>query len=177
MRHYINFTISIGLIFLIYGCCKDPKPGECGEGRQWIIGGCWDEPKEYYFFSGFPDFYCYNDSIAVGFPVHESDFPKIYVSRYQYLENQGSKDNWLIGGSRSSNGRGEFYETCWNAPGKAITYFTFLTIVDYKNVGVNTKELQCKLELRAGLFDDQDNPIFPPKTVLDSSTIVLKRVN
>lgn len=177
MRHFKIYTISIGLIFLIFGCCKDPKPGECGEGRQWIIGGCWDEPKEYYFFSGFPDFYCYNDSIAVGFPVHESDFPKIYVSRYQYLENQGSKDNWLIGGSRSSNGRGEFVEICDNARNKKITYYTFLVVEDYKNVGADTKELHCKLELRENQYDDRDSPSLPPNTVLDSSTIVLKRVN
>lgn len=180
MRHNIILTILIGLIFLIFGCCKDPKPGECGEGRQWIIGGCWNEPREFYFFSGFPDFYCYNDSIAVGIPVDEIVSPIIYLSSYQYLENQGSKDNWLTGGSRSNRGRGEeldFYETCWNAPGRKISYFTFLTILDYKNVGVGTKELHCKLELRADLYDDQDAPIYPPKTVLDSSTIILKRVN
>lgn len=177
MRHFKIYSILIGLFFLFCGCYKNPKPGECEEGKQWILGGCITEPKELYLFSGYPDFYCFNDSIAVGFPVDKIDAPIIYVNSYQYLENQGGKNNWLIGGSRTSNGRGEFRETCWNAPGKAITYFTFLTMLDYKNVRADTKELHCKLELRAGPLDDQDAPVYPPKTVLDSSTVILKRVN
>ncbi|MCZ2100551.1 MAG: hypothetical protein LC107_03325 [Chitinophagales bacterium] len=93
------------------------------------------------------------------------------------MENQGSKENWLVGSTGTSNGRGEFFDVCWNARGKAVTYYTFLVVKDYKNVGADTKELHCKLELRENQYDDRDSPSLPPNTVLDSSTIVLKRVN
>lgn len=156
------------------GCskCDDDCPDE-----QKIFGNCWQEKRELYLFSGFPEFYCYNDSIAVGYPVEEIDSPTIYIRSYQYLENQGSKENWIITGTLTSNGRGEFKEVCYNAPDKAITYYTFLVVEDYNNVGADTKELHCKLELRENLYGEQDDPNLPPNKVLDSSTIILKRVN
>lgn len=177
MKTIISVLYSILTIALISSCCKDPKPGECPDGKQWILGGCVDETKELYIFSAYPDFYCFNDSLALGYDIQKGELNWSYRKIYKYINNQGKGDNWLIAGFESSDsGLGKFSARCSESPGSGVKYYTFLYIEDHDKITSETREIRGRLELgdRYPLPEPVGDGTY---TVLDSSYVIFKRVN
>ncbi len=171
---YFLLLISVSISFVSCDSCPD----ECGAGKISILGQCEDD-QNMFLFAAYPNFYCYNDSIVVGFPKdHSINESKIYVSVFRYLEEKGSGTNWLSGGLRSSHVlKNEFYEQCKDKPEGNITYHTFLIIEDIEKITEGTSEIKGKLELRTSQYSAHHYPeVYPPKVVLDSAAIVLKRL-
>ncbi|HRO07474.1 MAG TPA: hypothetical protein PK047_01315 [Saprospiraceae bacterium] len=61
---------------------------------------------------------------------------------------------------------------CSEAYNSPLTYNTFLVVEDYDKITSETREIQCRLELR-----DKQTDYFEPYKILDSARIVLKRSN
>lgn len=177
MKAKKSVLYSILTIVLISSCCKDPKSGECADGKQWILGGCVDETKELYIFSGYPDFYCFNDSLALGYDVQRGGLNWSYYLNTQYTKNKGVGNNWLMGTfSSSDSGWGKFSARCSESPDSGIKYYTFLYIEDHDKITSETREIRGRLELgdRYPLPEPVGDGTY---TVLDSSYVILKRVN
>lgn len=166
-------TILVGLILSAVSCHRELVLCESADYK--IIGRCFEDPREYYFFTGYPDFYCFNDSIAVGIPVDDLDDPWLYFNCSFYIDDKGGRGNEIHLTKSASNGQGAFNHGCYQAQSKETPYTTYLFVEDYKNIDADTKELHCKL--RTEFHDVQANPDYPSISVIDSTTIVLKRVN
>lgn len=173
MKNLIVFSVFFAFAVLAMGCHKNNlNDNECGPGLVKIIGSCYPDKVPYYFFSGYPDFYCLNDSVAVGVRVNPGDQDVIIIKQYAFLAEKGVGSNHLIGGSNSGDNRGEFLDACHERPDEKIRYNTFLVVEDYDKITKDTRELHCRLELRDKQFDN-----FEPFKILDSARVVLKRAN
>lgn len=176
MKNFNLILLSWIVLFSMQSCSKCPE--ECATNQVKVLGACKSRAFDQYLFGAYPDFYCFNDSIVLGYSKDKSNHESIiYLRHFQYLENKGQGNNWLIGGLRSSDHVNEFYEQCWDNPKQGVTYHTFLYVEDFDKITKETKELKGILELRSSQYAQHSSPIHNPKVVLDSSTVILRRLN
>ena len=176
MKQIIFIVIMLGLMTALTSCGKD-EGHICSNRQAKVLGECIDTARHDFIFSGYPDFYCFNDSVAIGINKKKSG-NTIYVKVFPYIQDRGIGKNWLTGGSRSSISLPwKFYEHCYESPEDRTQYYTFLFVQDWDKITEETKEIHCRLELRDGISTGEHDPeIISPSAVLDSSTVVLKRV-
>ncbi len=179
MKQIIILVIMSGLMTALVSCDKDEMGCSSLSGHVRIANCCINPSRHDFIFTGYPNFYCYNDSIAIGIHDFNSKHPfisnTIYVSTFPYIQDRGIGKNWRIGGS--STGNWKFYEHCYHSPDDKKDYDTFLFVLDGDKITKDTKEIHCRLELRAGIYTDEYDPeIITPSAILDTSTVVLKRV-
>lgn len=176
MKQILFLIIISGMLWTMAGCDSD-EGHICSNEQVKVLGECIEKSERNLYFVGYPDFYCYNDSVAVSINI-ATRYNKIHVSVYPYILDRGIGRNWLMGGARGAGySPWKFYEHCYHSPEDKKDYDTFLFVLDGDKITEDTKEIHCRLELRDGIYTDEYDPeIITPSAILDTSTVVLKRL-
>lgn len=169
------FLIIVSSILGAMSSCDSDEGHICSNEQVKVLGECIEKSEKNLYFVGYPDFYCYNDSVAVSINT-TSRYNVIHVNVYPYIQDRGVGKNWLIGGLRGAGySSWKFYERCYQSPEDNSQYHTFLFVLDGDKINEDTKEIHCRLELRDGIYVGDFDPEIV-STLLDSSTVVLKRL-
>lgn len=177
MKQILFLFMISGILWTMAGCDSDEEH-ICSSKQVKVLSECIDTARHDFIFIGYPDFYCFNDSVAIGIKDYNYQRNIIYFRVYPYIQDRGIGKNWLIGGATSSGGSSwKFYERCYQSPEDNSQYHTFLFVLDGDKITEDTKEIHCRLELRDGIYTDEYDPeIITPSAILDTSTVVLKRL-
>ncbi len=174
MKQIIILVMMSCLMTALVSCDKDEGP-TCSNDQVKVLGECIKKSEGIFYFVGYPDFYCYNDSVVVSINT-STRHNEIYLNVYPYIQDRGIGRNRLIGGSSNYyNSPWKFYEYCYHSPEDMTPYHTFLLVLDGDKITEDTKEIHCRLELRSGIFAGVCDPEIVT-ALLDTSTVVLKRV-
>lgn len=171
MRSYLNYLVIIGFISIVNIGCSDADNKPCKDGLPKIIGFCDIIEDGEMIFTGFPDFYCWEDSVAVVFDKTNGYFNELIAITKDFRFNLDDPKNLT---SISFYGGINFFDTtCYDTPSSESRHLVILLFDEDLTVDESTTSILGNFYLCEGKALVEG---VSAENIIESKRVALKRV-